>query len=124
MSKGGLKNKSPLRNINLIKNLGQYRLTKSIKGKTNYYGQFNNIEEAIIMRDIEELCDWKYKLHVNNYNPKHPFIQKIGQSYHIYYRNEYFGCYDKLEDAEAERDICIKCNWDWNKIVEYDWRVE
>ena len=61
MSKGRLKNKSPLRNINLIKNLGQYRLTKSIKGKTNYYGQFNNIEEAIIMRDIEELCDWKYK---------------------------------------------------------------
>ena len=31
---------------------------------------------------------------------------------------ESFGVFNTLEEAQKEREWCIKCNWDWDIIVE------
>ena len=43
------------------------------------------------------------------------FVAKI-----INGKREYFGFFKNFKEAEHERDICLACNWDINRIVEFD----
>ena len=91
-------------------------------GKRKYYAHCKTLIQALMIRDYGIANNWKPfpKIHTSKTHEK--YIHKRHRGYCIIKQIEgrliYFGIYDKLEDAIAERDLLIKYNWDWDKICE------
>ena len=93
-----------------------------------YLGYADTLIEALMMRD------WCYN---NNYKkyPKKPdtctkekyiYPKNNGKYIIIKYFNkklESFGVFDTLNEAIRERDLLIKCNWDYELVCEVDERI-
>lgn len=99
-----------------------------VKKNNKYYGSYNTRGEAKEAVGFFEAHNWdrkyveykKYGTHsINRYITRNKcgnyFIQK-----YIDGKTQSFGTYKSLEEAKQERDLCIKCNWDWDLIVEQE----
>lgn len=116
-----------------------YRVIKSINGQQRIFGAFDNVEDAINLRDILVINDWdstKIDSHLLRNFVTKPELQR-----HYYIRKErgryiisrvidselkYFGSYDTKEEAIAAREHLLNTNWetdddeiDEEKIDEY-----
>ncbi|WP_413826865.1 hypothetical protein [Methanobrevibacter sp. UBA313] len=122
---------NPMRHIH--KNRDKYYVNKFKDGKLVYYGLFHNLEDAIRFRDYAEANNWevepvlkKYKTpHCLGKLPKYINYLKSKKYYTINHYDEesnslmYYGHFKSLNEALNEREICIKCGWDWDAIVNY-----
>lgn len=102
---------------------GMFEIRKRIGGALLYWGSFKTLEEAQLYRAFYIGKDWI----VNPTVYKDKYIQKQGENKFIIIKcidgqRTSFGVFNRIEDARNERDICVKCNWDFDLIVEYDER--
>lgn len=118
-----------IREINkyiFLKKNGGYYIMKHIRNKNVIFAHFNDLEEV---RKYRDHCMW------SGWNPKmikpHPrhdrdptlkYIREENGKYlllkNIDGKLESFGLFNTLEEAQKEREWCIKCGWDWDLIVE------
>lgn len=107
------------RHIRFVDN--HYKVMKRICGKYKTYGSFNTLTEAVKYRDFIVSKGWS-----TNYIYKNSmrYIHKRNNAYHIYKSINsdliYFGSFKSLEEAQNERDILEKVDWDFDKLVEYN----
>lgn len=103
-----------------------WRIDKNINGKKYYFGTYSTPEEAMLLRDYFENKGWEDCLnerleHGNkpkyiSGNPKRGYeVRKIidGECNH-------FGLFHDLKEAEKERDLCKKANWDYETLCNID----
>ena len=103
---------------------GKYRIYKN---KT-YYGSYSTRKEADKAVEFFEQHDWdknyvKYLRDMPHYISKYVYLAPCGKyviEKNIDGRTEYYGSFPTLEEAESERDLLVKCNWDWDLIVEQE----
>lgn len=118
-----------IREINryiFLKKNGGYYIMKHIRNKNVIFAHFNDLDEV---RKYRDHCMW------SGWNPKmikpHPrhdrdptlkYIREKNGKYlllkNIDGKPESFGLFNTLEEAQKEREWCIKCGWDWDLIVE------
>lgn len=107
---------SPTRNIYKSKSGTKYRIEKTWNGKHYTYGTYAKLEDAMLIRDILERIDWGFDLDpMRNiqYNPsklhtKPWYLRKFLDGEYVY-----TGSFATLEEAQEERDIMEKANWDF-----------
>ena len=104
-----IKNQDKLQYI--YKQGNKYIITKTINGKTQYYGSYTLLEDAVNQRE-------KLKKQWNKNKddkPRHKYIAKQGDKYIILKqlngKLRYFGTYTTLPEATQARDKLIKNGW-------------
>ena len=99
---------------------GWFEIRKRVGGVLLYWGSFPTLEEARLYRAFYIGKNWM----VNPCFKANRYIIFENGHYHIIKiingKKNYFGSFDNYEDAKHERDICIACDWDFNRIVEFD----
>ena len=102
---------------------GKYVVYKRINGRNYVFGSYDTEQEAKDMVDFLKRHDWDLRYaHIRNPETKH--IVKSHGKYHIKHFNkdtgklEHYGTFSTLEEAQAERDLYVRCNWDWNLICD------
>jgi len=99
---------------------GWFEIRKRVGGTIVYWGSFPTIEEAELHKAYYIGKNWKVKprfkanKHIIQRGDKYVLIKSIDGERTIY------GTFDNIEDARHERDVCMKCNWDFDLIVEYE----
>lgn len=99
----------------------QYKLTR----RGTYYGTFKTLEEAIQAREYFESRNWDttigYKKH-GPHLPKYITYDKKRKYFVIHRYNNYklecWGSYHTLKEAVEERDLLIKCGWDYETLCD------
>lgn len=101
----------------------KWRIIKNQK----YYGSFETLKGAEEYRDFLEENDWnptlirysrkRWKWTERSRINKHIYLTPYDK-YVIIKNNEYYGTYDTFEEAERERDLLQKYNWDITEMVE------
>ena len=111
--------------IYYIKWTGKYRVAKynpTIKRQV-YYGEYDTLEEAIQVRDKEQLKGWRIpprKRKQYKWNKKRRYIHETPNGTYIIKRyGQHYGSWKTLEDAIEERDWLIKNNWSYDNIDLY-----
>lgn len=56
-------------------------------------------------------------------NPKNYFFCKSTKRFHVTYRNRYYACFRKEEDAKQFVERMRECDWDYNRRFEFKKRV-
>lgn len=118
----GVKNKKN----KYISKTGQdrYRIVRNLNGKSCYFGAYDTIEEAIIVRDAIECAGWlKCEANRPRYsNPLPKYIRYNRNGYQVFKRLngkiETFGTFHNLEDAVNERDYLVNVDWNLDLLVE------
>lgn len=112
------------RHIFLKKN-GGYYIMKHIRNKNVIFAHFNDLEEVRKYRDHCMWSGWNPKMikpHPRHDGDPNVHIKKQNGKYllnkTIDGKIESFGVFNTLEEAQKEREWCIKCDWDWDCIVE------
>lgn len=104
------------------KNGNTYQVRKWINNKLHFYGSFKTLEAAMKYRDMLIKKGWSSNLKFKPYN--YLIRQRTETRFEVYKqingKQEYFGSYPSLEEAIKTRDLVIKYNGDWDKIVEDD----
>lgn len=102
------------------KKTGKYEIRKRIGGVLLYWGTFHTLEEAKLYRAYYMGKNWIVNPH---FKREYKYIYEQDGHFSVQKRKkgklDYFGFFDSLEEAKNERDICIECGWDLNKIVEF-----
>lgn len=103
---------------------GKFVIYKTINNKTQYFGSYETLQEAIDVRDALVSADWPYIMRNKKHNlPKYIQRNMVG-SYQIIKKfkgkSEHFGTFHKLDDAVDERNKLIKCDWDYDLLVEME----
>lgn len=87
-----------------------------------YYAHCKTLIQALMIRDYGVANNWKPFPKSHTSETHEPYIHKRKRGYciikQINGKLTYFGIYDKIEDAIAERDLLIKYNWDWDNVCE------
>lgn len=103
---------------------GKFGITKQINGKKYYFGCYDSLEEALKVREYFMKHGW-------NINERFKF-RKVKPYQHIMISEEgnyrvvkrinnkltHFGTFHTLEDAQKERDLLMKFDWDLEKVCE------
>lgn len=103
---------------------GSFIIRHSENGEQIYYGIFHSLKEAEKYRDYCVDHDWQvYKKRLIRNLPK--FISLTPNGSYVIRKTisgetKYFGSLHSLEDAVEERDKLIKCNWDYDLLVEME----
>ena len=103
---------------NISKNGGSFQVMFMFKGKKEYFGIYNTIEEAIVVRDkiASDLDNWKSYLPTKPKDKPNRYITKNGNGFQIQKRIngslKYFGTYKTLEEAIEVRDKLESNNWE------------
>lgn len=99
---------------------GWYEIRKRIGGTLLYWGSFPTLEEAELHRAYYIGKNWsvnpsfKANKHILRRNNHFMIIkQKDGV-------RDCYGTFNDLDSARYERDVCVACDWDYNKIVEWE----
>ena len=103
------------------KRTGKWEIRKRIGGVLLYWGSFTTLEEAKLYRAYYIGKKWMVNPHYQSRENKYIYDQD-GQKIIRKRRGgkmDYFGVFDNLKDAIHERDICIACEWDLERIVEF-----
>ena len=97
---------------------GGFEIRKRIGGVLQYYGCFSTLEEAMLYRAYYIGKGWR----VNPSFRSRQYIIRKGDKFMVmkYIDGERvsFGTFDCFEDAQRERDVCVRCGWDFDLIVE------
>ena len=116
--------KSTPKHYSKVKN-GKYVVYKTINKRIYNFGRYDTEKEAMDMVDFLKRHDWDLKYaHIRN--PEMKYIEKVHGKYLIHRINndtgkiEHYGTFSTLEEAQAERDLYVRCNWDWDLIVEQE----
>lgn len=103
---------------------GKFMITKWVNGKKYYFGRFDTLEEARSVRDyfIEHGWDITERFKFRKVKPfQHIMISEEG-NYRVVKRINgkltHFGTFHNLKDAQLERDLLMKFDWDLDKICE------
>lgn len=104
---------------------GIYMVLKNIKGSTVNFGGFKSLDEAEMHRDYCVENDWSCDCIKRKRPVELKNIKKLKTgSYIVYnyvdYQFNYFGCFNSLKDAIAERDLLRECNWDYDEFIGLD----
>ena len=98
---------------------GWFEIRKRIGGVLIYWGSFPTLEEAMLFKAYYIGKHWKvspkFKLnkHIIKRNNHYMVLKEVeGEMVS-------FGTFDNIEDARHERDICVSCDWDFDRIVEW-----
>jgi len=96
---------------------GKYRIFKNINGKREYFGQYDNFQDAVNKRDWLIEHDWIKTLEVDYEKEYYKHITLVKNSQYIIIKringkNTYFGRCNTLEEALLWRDIVKHNNWD------------
>lgn len=100
----------------------RFKVRKRINGKYKYYGSFKTLEEAVEYRDFIVKKGW---------STNHKYVNPMR---HIYKSNEHswivsklvngkvtcFGSFKSVEEAQKERDLLEKYDWNYDLLVEHD----
>ena len=112
-----------------------YKITKSFKvngkSKSFHYGSFKTLEEAIAHRDLCIERDWDEQLMPKNNpvvgKPMRYIVKNRAGNYEIKkWENGKmvgYGTFPTLFDAQKERDLLIKHDWDYDTVCNVDDRI-
>ena len=104
------------------RNNGMFEIRKRIGGTLLYWGSFSTLEEAKLYRAYYIGKKWL----VNPSFRKDKYIFPQGTGFVIVKvtngQRDYFGFFHDIQSARVERDICVACEWDFDRIVEFDER--
>lgn len=97
---------------------GKFEIRKKVGGVLTYWGTYHTLEEARLYRAYYIGKKWMVNPHFMNRkyiyeNNGRYTVSKMIEGHTISY-----GTFNTLKEAISERDICIKCNWDFDLIVE------
>lgn len=114
------------RNIKIFK--GRYMIIKIIEGKTNYYGIYNTLDEAVsVKQDLIE-HDWNIEYYRKHYKKKvlgrpnkkniPTYIRKTSNNKYEICKSlngklKYFGRYNTISEAVKVRDKLISIDWNY-----------
>lgn len=99
---------------------GWFEIRKRIGGVLLYWGSFPTLEEAQLHKAYYLGKHWevnptfKAKRHITQRNGKFIVLKRIDG------KMVSFGTFKSLESAIHERNICESCEWDFDRIVEYE----
>ena len=107
-------------NIAHYKSIDRYLVVKTMEGKLKRLATGRTLIEALMMRDWCKVNNWRKFIY------RHQYIQKNRSgSYGIYkdfkdengnnYRLQ-FGTFNTFEEAQKERDLLIKYDWDFEAL--------
>lgn len=108
-----------------IKN-GCFEIRKRIGYILVYWGRFPTLEEAKLYRAFYIGKNWSVTPHFKR-NEKRYIREQDGKFVirkKIKGHLESFGSFYDFNDAKEERDICVACGWDLDKIVEFGDSIE
>ena len=101
-----------------------YDVLTGTSRKRRYYAHAKTLIQALMKRDYGIANNWKpypythisktSELYIHNSNGRFMILKEINK------KMEYFGTFDTMEDAIAERDLLIKCNWDYDVMESID----
>lgn len=99
-----------------------YKVQKRIKGKYRIYGSFETLEEAVKYRDFIVSKGWS-----TNYQYKNPMRNIYKNNKHSWIVSKMvdgkvtcFGTFKSIEEAQKERDLLEKYDWNLDRLVEHD----
>lgn len=103
---------------------GKWVINKQVNGKKYYFGSYNALEEAKKVRDYFIKHNWNIEDRFKFIETKpyqHIMISEEG-NYRVVKRINnkltHFGTFRTLEDAQKERDLLMKFDWDLEKVCE------
>ena len=99
---------------------GWFEIRKRIGDVLVYWGSFPTLEEAELHKAYYIGKNWE----VNPSFRANRHIVQRGEHY-IVMKSEngkrtIYGTFDNIEDARHERDVCVRCQWDFDLIVEQE----
>ena len=100
---------------------GWFEIRKRVGGTLLYWGSFPTLEEAELHRAYYIGKKWR----VNpSFKANKHIVRKNDHQYMIIKQNngvrDYYGVFNDLDSARHERDVCLACDWDYNRIVEWE----
>ena len=99
---------------------GWFEIRKRIGGILIYWGSFPTLEEALLFRAYYIGKHWR----TNPTFKANRHIVKRDNSYLIMKSkggvSNYYGTFKDLKTARQERDVCVACEWDFDRIVEFE----
>ena len=103
---------------------GKWAITKQVNGKKYYFGSYDTLEEAKKIRDYFIKHKWNIdeRFKFKKTKPyQHIMISEEG-NYRVVKRINnkltHFGTFHTLEDAQKERDLLMKFDWDLERVCE------
>ena len=100
---------------------GWFEIRKRVGGTLLYWGSFPTIEEAELHRAY--YIGKKWRVNPSFKSNKHIVRKNDHQFMIIKQQNgvrEYFGVFNDLDTARHERGVCVACDWDFDRIVEFE----
>lgn len=101
---------------NIIKQDDGYYIRKYINGKHIYLGYGKTLIIALMRLDWCRANNWK------PYRPDKSYIQKTEWGYTLRKwngeRTEHFGLFKTLDEAIKERNLLMRCDWDYDVLCE------
>lgn len=99
---------------------GWFEIRKRIGGVLLYWGSFPTLEEAELHRAYYIGKKWR----VNPTFKANKHIVKRKNNYMVMKQQngvmECFGTFKDIKSARHERDVCVACDWDYDRIVEFE----
>lgn len=99
---------------------GWFEIRKRIGGVLIYWGSFPTLEEAKLHKAYYLGKNWE----VNPSFKAKRYIVKRKNNYSVLKKIDgktvSYGTFNTIEDAMYERDICVVCEWDFDRIVEWE----
>lgn len=98
---------------------GWFEIRKRIGDVLVYWGSFPTLEEAelhkayYIGKNWEVNPSFKANRHITQVGDRFILVKSIDG------RRVNFGTFRDLESARHERDVCVECQWDFDRIVEW-----
>ena len=99
---------------------GWFEIRKRIGGVLVYWGSFKTIEEAELFKAFYIGKNWevnpnfRFNQYISRRGDNYTILKKIGN------KTVSFGTFKSIEDARYERDVCVACDWDYDRIVEFE----
>lgn len=105
---------------------GKYHVRKVIDGLRFSFGVFDNYHDAEYQVELCKKFGWDLRL--KPFDCMKYIHKRVHDNGRVVYRvirwhegkEEYFGSFNRLEDAQFERDLLMCCNWDYDNLESVD----
>ena len=106
-----------LKNIFKDKKSGLYYIKKWKNRRGYYFGSYHSLEDAIKVRNVLRSVNWGFKKDPMefiswNKNKNRWVVQKRTVAEGVLY----YGTFKTLEEAQDERDLLVKADWDIDNV--------
>ena len=107
---------------NTIQNNTYYVLGRTVDGENKRFGYYKTLEEAIKGRDYYIRNGWRKEFRRYDNSDETKYITLVNGKYIIQKwidgNLESFDKFDTLEEAQHERDLLVKYDWNYTAMVE------